>query len=275
MRRNAACQGIQSKNVSIGQVFDVNVVADAGSVIGRVIRSEDLLVFTASQTVEDHRNQVEACGIGEIIPSRAGNVEVAQSDPVEAPCAFSIGHHPFADQLGLTVRIDGLLLNILGDHRNRRHPINGRRGRENHVLHAGFLHCQQNIRQTTDILTVVPRRTFNRFANLLLSSKMNNASDVFVDHCLGQDGQSLIACDIHFDKCRIANSIGCAGGQIVNNNNLFATFQQKTDNVCADVAGASRNKNAHGIQCTAIKSVVSADPSRLARPLASRAPGHS
>ena len=63
--------------------------------------------------------------------------------------------------------------------------------------------------------------------------------------------------------------------QIVNNNNLFATFQQKTNNVCADVAGASRNKNAHGIQCTAIKSVVSAAPSRPARPLASRAQGHS
>ena len=104
---------------------------------------------------------------------------------------------------------------------------------------------------------------------------MNNASDVFVDHCLGQDGQSLIACNIHFDECRITDSIGCAGGQIVNNNNLFATFQQKTDNMRADIAGASRNKNAHGIQCTAIKSVVSAAPSRPARPLALRAPGHS
>ena len=125
MRRNPAIQGVQSKDVSVCQVFDVNVVADAGSIIGWVVRSENLRVFTASQTVKDHGDQVQACGIGEIIPSSAGNVEVAQSDPVEAPCAFSIGHHPFADQLGLAVGIDGFLLNILGDHGNRRHPING------------------------------------------------------------------------------------------------------------------------------------------------------
>ena len=242
------------------QVLDVDVVTDTRAIISRVVSSENLRVFAASKAVQNHRNQVQARGVRQVIPSGSGDVEVAQANPIQSPRTFSISHHPLTDELGFTVGINRLLLDIFGDHRDRRHSVDGCGGGEDHVLHSGLFHRQEHVGQTTDVLAVIPRRTLDRFSDLLLCSKVNDTGNVFVDHCLGQLRERFIASNIDLDQGCVANAIRGPSGQVVDDNNLLASFQQKTDNMRADVTGASGNKNAHVVQCTAIKSVASVAP---------------
>ena len=104
------------------QVAHVNVVANARAVRSRVVGAEDLGGLSAREAVQHHGDQVEGGHVAQVVPAGTGDIEVPQTRPAQPPGPLAVRHHPLADQLGLTVRIDRVAVDVLGDDLHRRHP---------------------------------------------------------------------------------------------------------------------------------------------------------
>ena len=74
---------------------------------------------------------------------------------------------------------------------------------------------------------------------------MDDRIHVLVDHGLSHNRQGFIRGHIHLNEGGVSDAIRTAGEHIVDHHDLVAALLQKTNNVCADVTGASSNKNAH------------------------------
>src|SRR5699024_10192144 len=81
-------------------------------------------------------------GVGELGPTGAGDVEVAQLDgverlPVHLRCGALVVDHPLADELGLAIGIDRAGFEVLADHVDVGHPIGRSRGGEDERFDPG------------------------------------------------------------------------------------------------------------------------------------------
>ena len=129
-----AQQALQPQHVGIGQITDMDVVADAGAIRRRIVIPEDLQIGTlAAHHIEHQRDQmgfrlmVLAQITGRI---STGRIEIAEDHARQAIGATEIVqqllHHPLAAPIG----IDRLLRMLLGDRHLLRHAVGGAGGGE-------------------------------------------------------------------------------------------------------------------------------------------------
>ena len=112
----------------LGEVLDVDVVADARAVGGVVVVAEDDRCLAVLQPSEHDRDEVHDGGVGEFVPAGTSDVEVTQLHGVERGSPHLRGSdlvvdHPLADELRLTVGVDGTALEILRHHVDIGHAV--------------------------------------------------------------------------------------------------------------------------------------------------------
>ena len=90
-------------DMGLGEIGDVDVVADARAVGGRVVIAEDSRLLAVCKGPKDHGHQIVYAVITEIVACCAGDIKVSKRDPGEAirdpltPC------HPFTDNFRFAV----------------------------------------------------------------------------------------------------------------------------------------------------------------------------
>ena len=122
----------------------MDVVANAGSVGGRVIRSKHLHVGLLTEwNLEDIGDDMRFLPVmfAKLLRT-AGGIEIAQADVGESMLLFVPVENAFEHQLRFTVRIDGVLGEIFGDRYLFRNAEDGAGGGEdefaNPALNAGL-----------------------------------------------------------------------------------------------------------------------------------------
>lgn len=126
-------EGFESAEVGIGDIEDVNVVADAGAVGRRVIEAENFeLGDIAESGVENAGNEM---GFGAMVLAAlgggAGGVEIAENGVLQSGVGAIVGKDFLEAELGFAVGIDGVFGMILGNGDGVRLAVGGGGGREN------------------------------------------------------------------------------------------------------------------------------------------------
>ena len=119
--------GLDRPRVRVGQVGDMDVVAQAGPVRGRVVVAEDRQVGRAFRRGQDVRDEV---GLGPMDLAdgrgRTGHVEVAKAHAAETVGLAVPGQRALEGALRLAVRIDRTERGVLRDRRRVGNPVDGR-----------------------------------------------------------------------------------------------------------------------------------------------------
>ena len=133
----------QGEEMGVGQIGDVDVVADAGAVGGGIVVAVDADGGAAAQGhIEDEGNQMGLGFVGFAAGDAAGafgcagHIEVAQGGEAEAMNAVKPGEHVFDQQLGFAVSIGGLEAGIFSDGNGFRLAIDGGGGGEDDACGA-------------------------------------------------------------------------------------------------------------------------------------------
>ena len=231
----------QGQQVRGSQVGDVNVVAHRRAVGSRVIAAEDRNVRPLTfRRCQHNRDQV---GLRLVIFAErfggAGSVEITQRDelhPVGAVIAFK---HALDEELRPAVRIDGVLRVLFVERHVLRLAVGGAGRREDELPHPGFLERAKQLDALLDVVLVITRRMFDRFANVSQGREVD----------AGFDGVRL--CDLLY-KCAVAdmafikrrilgNCLTIAARQVVEYDNRFPLCSQRLDRDAADIARAARD----------------------------------
>ena len=138
-----------------------------------------------------------------------------------------------------------MAVDVLGNDLHRGHAVDGGRGGEDHLLDASRLHGQQHVGQAADVLLVVPGGTLDGLAHLLAGGEVDDGGDTARGHDLGKGLGGLAAGNVELDEGGSLDSLRRPIGQVIDDDDLLPAFEEKSDYVRADVAGASSNENAH------------------------------
>ena len=124
--------GFERAEVGVGDVEDVDVIADAGAVGSWVVRAEDFDVRNnACGGVKNFGNEMSFDAMVLAALDRgAGGIEIAQSGVVEAGVDAVVGQDFFEAEFGFTVGVDGIFGMIFGDGDGVGFTVGGGGGRE-------------------------------------------------------------------------------------------------------------------------------------------------
>ena len=179
--RSSDAQVFQGQDVGIGQVGDVDVVADASPVVGFVIGAENLhVVPLAGGDVEDQRDQVSLrvvalthLGIG----VRPGSVEIAKVDMPDPVGMFIVLEDLFDHELAPAIGVNGRLGVVFRNRDALWHAIGGAGGRKNDVGDVKFAHGIEKVQGVHDIVSVVLCRVCDRFSDVDECAEVHDGLD--------------------------------------------------------------------------------------------------
>ena len=139
--------------MGIGDVEDVDIVADAGTVGRRVIGAEDFEVRNdAESSVENFRDEVglDAMGLA-ALGGGTGGVEIAESGEKETGVGAIVGKDFLEAELGFAVGINGIFGMVFGDGDGVRLAVSGGGGRKNELFYAVAGHGVKEIDAAGDV----------------------------------------------------------------------------------------------------------------------------
>jgi len=119
--------GFEGAKVGIGDVEDVDVVADASAIGSGIVGAENFkLRDEAEGGVENFGNEVgfDAMGFA-AFSGGASSIEIAESGVVQAGVGAVVGEDFFETQLGFAVRVDGIFRMVFGDGNGVRLAVGG------------------------------------------------------------------------------------------------------------------------------------------------------
>src|SRR6185312_4775991 len=149
-RRSGIGKRRQRQDVGAGEVFDVDVVADAGAVGSRIVVAIDVDAGAAAEgDVENDGDQVRLGFVGFAVSiDRARDVEVAERSVTQAVDAVEPGQHLLDEELGLAIRIGRGKPRGFEDRRGFGLAIDGSGRAEDKVLRAtGYKGFEQRERR--------------------------------------------------------------------------------------------------------------------------------
>src|SRR5690606_8669868 len=160
--------GVQGEQVGLGQVGDVDVVADAGAVGGGVVVAVDGDGRAAALgDLEDEGDEVGLglvrCAVGAV---GAGDVEVAQGGRAQAVGGGLAGDHVVDGQLGGAVGVGGAGGRRLGDGDLVGFAVGGGRGGEDEAAHACLAQGAEQGHGAADVVVPVLLGPGDRLADL-------------------------------------------------------------------------------------------------------------
>ena len=196
---------VESNQMTLGEILDVNVIADSGAIARRVIwvvvldgqhrtrrapkvltisKNKNLLAITSGNLAEERQQVVwYALRVFSHDAARMGTawVEVTQIGAIPLLVRLSsflqvitlsidkVDNDVFNHRLGAAVRVGRALGAVLGDGNHVREAggitVHGRRGRKDYVGHVVALHGTEKRKCAADIDAVVLERDFAGLAN--------------------------------------------------------------------------------------------------------------
>ena len=236
-------QIIQSQDMGLGQIGDVDIVPDAGAVLGGVVVAEngDLLPLAVGH-LEDQGDQMGLRGVrlanGSGGMSAAG-VEVPQGHIPQAMGPAGPGHHLLHGQLGLAVAVGGDGLVRLQDGDPLRLAVGGGGGGEHDLVHPVGHHGLQQTDGAAQVVVIVLQRIAHGLAHLGGGGKMDDALDLLL---LKQLVQCLPVPDVQLIEARLGVHGGPeAGEQVVRHHHVPAGIDEFVHGVRADIAGSTQH----------------------------------
>ena len=181
--------------MSLGEVYYIDIVADAGSVWSIIVITEDgQLLADAHSGLCNVRNQVVWHAVRQLTDFCrwvcTDWVEVSQHDALDVGTAVDIvGNDLLVDFLGVTVWRGSLLVRSLLSNRKVLWlwlTVNGARRREDDTLDIIFWHQLKQVDERYYIVTIVHQRFLNALAYCLAGSEMDDTLDfrILLKHSL-------------------------------------------------------------------------------------------
>ncbi len=169
---------IERTSMGVGQVFDVNVVTDTGTIRGVVVGAKNLDAFDFSRHGHHHaRNEV---GLRIVIFAdfpvgrTTTGIKVAQASAAQSPRTVAILENPLHHQFAAAIGIDGVLLVRFCDWQFVRHSVSGAgRGKHEHLA-SEFLHHLKQLDRLRRVVLVILERIRHRFPHVGVGSKMDH-----------------------------------------------------------------------------------------------------
>ena len=131
---------LEREYVRLGEVDDVNVVADAGAVRSGVVGAKNSALLRLAKRDAQHvgdEMRLDRALFAEFLAA-TGGVEVAERHKFE-PVQFVVPlEQRLEHQFALAVRVDWLLGFLLGDRHGVRHAVGGSGGAEDEFFHTGL-----------------------------------------------------------------------------------------------------------------------------------------
>jgi hypothetical protein len=232
--------------MGIGDVEDVDVVADAGAVGRRVIGTEDFEMRNdAEGGVENFGDEMsfDAMGFAAFCGS-AGGVEIAKSGVMKAGIGAIVGKEFLEAKFGFAVGVDGIFGVVFGDGDGVRFAVSGSGRRENEFFYAVASYSVEEIDAAGDICGIKGAGFADRFGNEGFASKMHDGIDLM----LGENFLNLRAdAEIGFAEDGAGrNGGGVAFLKIIESDDLVAASEENFGTDAADVACGSGDKNVQG-----------------------------
>ena len=239
-------QVVQRRDVGVGEVEHVHVVADAGAVGRVVVVAEDDRGLPLLETVQHDRDQVHHGRVRELGPAGAGDVEVAQGDGAHAVGALGVGQHPLPHVLGRAVGVDGLRGEVLGDEVDVRYAVDRGGGGEDHVAHPGARAGREHVGETRDVVVPVHLGVLDGLPDLLVGGEVDDGVRAGGAQVEGE----LLACirqgDVELDQLGPLHASAQARGEVVDDGHLLPLLQQESHHVRPDVSGTTDHESRHG-----------------------------
>ncbi len=118
--------------MGVGDVEDVNVIADAGAIGRGIVRAENFELRNEPEGgIQNFRNEMGFDAVAFTTFGRGtGSIEIAEGGVVETGVGAVIGEDFFEAEFGFAVGIDGIFGMIFGDGNGVRFAVGGGGGGE-------------------------------------------------------------------------------------------------------------------------------------------------
>ena len=241
--------------MGVGEIGYVDVIADAGTVVGRVIVAVDPDGGTASQCdIEDKRDQVRLGFMGFSADDstwalcRTGHIEVAKGRVAKAVDAMKPRQHVLHEQLGLAVSVGGLESRILLDGDGFRLSVYGCGGREDQLAGTRGEHGFKQTEGGGGVIAKVNFRLHHRLAGFNEGGEVHDAvegrafgggraEEIFKQGAVG---------NIAFDEAgACGKQIAPAMAEVVDDDSLVALLNQERRYVTSDIPRTAGDQDLH------------------------------
>src|ERR1035438_2807066 len=142
----------EAEEMRLRQVEDMNIIPDAGAIGRGIIRAINFAVRLLSerhlQDVWD-KMRLDAVMLAESFAG-AGGVEVAERDELQSVNPLIPLQHLLEHQLGLAIRVDGALRQVLGHRQAVGRPVGRARRAEHELLHTASDRCIEQLQAVAD-----------------------------------------------------------------------------------------------------------------------------
>lgn len=242
---SAVFEIVESTDMSVGKVGDVNIVPHASAVGCGIIVAENADVI--SRAVCHLQNDGDKVGFGLVRLADftalvcARRIEVAQSNVFESVRLVVILHKLLHHELGLTVHAGGMLRTFLGDKAVAAISVSRRRGREHEILDVFGNHSVQKRKRAGNVVVIILCRIDHTFSDKRVRRKVNDGIyAVFSERF----AQKLDIKDVAFDKRHVRrHGFDMSRDKIVVNYDVHVSFFEFSHAMGADVACSARNQN--------------------------------
>ncbi len=234
----------QRQHVRVGQVLDMDIVADGGAVGRRIVGAED--VDGGAPPERGLQHERDEVGLGLVLLADlalgigAGGVEIAQRRVAQAPRGPEPVQHALDHQLRFAIGVDRALRRVLGDRHLVRQAI-GRAGRgKDDMPHARLAHRLEQRQAVGDVVAEIKRGLLHRLADIGEGREMHDRGDLVPAHGLGEE---RAVGEVAHDERPPAHGCAVAAAEIVVADGLIAGAGQRLGGVAADIAGAAGNED--------------------------------
>src|SRR5215469_11995717 len=150
-------ESFKGKQVGGGEVVYVNVVANAGSIFGGIVSTEDGdELALPKRHLQHERNEMALTAMRfAAVGSGSRGVEVTQAGIAKSVGALEPGEHLFNEELGFAVGIGGGKLVVFGNRNGLRLSVNGGSGGENEAQNVVAEHHAQKREGTRGVVVEV------------------------------------------------------------------------------------------------------------------------
>src|ERR1017187_944617 len=245
----------QGQQMGVGQIGDMDVIADAGAVGGGIVVAIDADRLAASEGyIEDERNEVGFRFVGFAAGDAAGafrstrDVEVAERGVAQAVDSIEPLEHVLDEKLGFPIIVGGAEARIFLDRDRLRLAINGGRGRKDQ---AAWTMGQNRLKEGKGGGGVVTKKELGMKHGLACLDEggevengvegivLGSGIDEKFFNCSAIGQVSLDELDAH------RNLIALCVAQIIEYNGFVTLRGQQSSDGATDISRTSGNQDLH------------------------------
>lgn len=247
----ALAEIVEAEDVGLGEIGDMDVVADAGAVGGVVVGAEDGDGRSLTEGgLEDEGDEV---GFGGVVFAEAtlgigsGGVEVAEDDGLEAVGGVEVPEDLFDHLFAVAVGVDGGLGMVFVDGEVVGNAVGGAGGGKDEVgdvvVHHGFEEGEGG----DDVVAVVFGGILDGFSHVGVGGEVHDCADRVGLEDLVEAGSIA---DVADDEGNLENGfdeVSVAVDEVIEDHNVIALGFEGEDGVGSDVAGSAGDEDGRSI----------------------------